>query len=578
MGAPTTEEMKDKFLKTIPDRGISNPRLREELGWTEENYVRIRDILVEEGKVERGRGPGGTVYRVDPRVLGGIIAFKQRTFLGHLKRLQEERGGRVAHARLRELLGWSENDYNDVFERLLQRGKIGKGGGPGGTVYVLEEAVEEAEPIDASDAPRPRNVSTPENDERALLSLLQDHAEGHSRSALQESLGWDDDQYTEVRIRLLNQGLVRHRMGRGGGLALIVPAAAMAASAVIEPTPAPVQPTPTPIQPTPAVASPGPPTPIQPTPAVASPPASVVQRPAEPASPVPAPAPAQAQTAFTATGGTNRTDTHAYRELRDAYADGTVVAFVGAGASLPAGLPTWKTLLERLLEHARDEEFITPAADAEIVDYIKHGHFIDAMSALKYPMGTVEFSSFIRRELGDRDLEPSPLNHALAQLTGRLRAVLTTNIDRLLERAFPQSWNTVVRPSGDLAQQRNMIVKLHGTLDEPNTWIFTREQYEDAYYNHPHYRSYFSTMLHAHHMMFVGYGLDDGDFNQLLAAIRATSRNQPPRHFAFIEASTIRPDRRRKLQDAGIRVISYRAQGRDHGELVQLVRGLAEPR
>src|SRR5688572_32407928 len=123
MGAPTTEEMKDKFLKTIPERGISNPRLREELGWTEENYERIRDLLAEEGKIERGRGPGGTVYRVDPRVLGGIIANKQRMFLTQLKRLQDERGGRVAHGRLRELLGWNENDYREVFERLLQRGK-----------------------------------------------------------------------------------------------------------------------------------------------------------------------------------------------------------------------------------------------------------------------------------------------------------------------------------------------------------------------------------------------------------------------------------------------------------------------
>ena len=84
-------------------------------------------------------------------------------------------------------------------------------------------------------------------------------------------------------------------------------------------------------------------------------------------------------------------------------------------------------------------------------------------------------------------------------------------------------------------------------------------------------------MLHAYHMMFVGYGLDDGDFNQLLASIRATSRNQPPRHFAFIEAGSIRPDRRRKLQDAGIRIIAYRAQDGDHNELVQLVRGLGEP-
>lgn len=562
MGAPTTDEMKDKFLRSIPDRGISNPRLRDELGWTEEKYEKIRDLLVEEGRVERGRGPGGTVYRVDPRVLGGIIASKQRLFVNHLRRLQDERGGRVAHARLREVLGWTELEYGEVFDRLVERGKVGKGGGPGGTVYILEETAadgEGPEPIEASVTRASSSaVGAPANDDNALLRLLGSHAEGCSRSSLQESLGWDDDQYADARARLINRGLVRHRMGRGGGLAMAAPATSSTPPApepsLRSPTPAPAAPIPTSNQP----ARPQPP------------PAPIRQQ----ALPVP-PAIGTANVAPSVAG---RTDAHAYRELRDHYAEGNVVAFVGAGTSLPSGLPSWRVLLDRLLEHARIEELISPAADAEIVDYIKHGYYIDAMSALRHPMGNVEFSSFIRRELNDRDIEPSPLAHALAHLHGRLRAVLTTNIDRLLERAFPQSWSPLVRPTGDLAQQRNVIVKLHGTLDGPDKWIFTREQYEDAYYNHPTYRSYFSTMLHAYHMMFVGYGLDDGDFNQLLASIRATSRNQPPRHFAFIDAASIRPDRRRKLQDAGIRIISYRVQDGDHSELTQLVRELDQSR
>lgn len=551
MGAPTTDEMKEKFLRSIPDRGISNPRLREELKWTEETYERIRDLLAEEGRIERGRGPGGTVYRVDARVLGGIIASKQRTFVNHLRKLQDERGGRVAHGRLRDVLGWTEADYREVFDRLVERGKVGRGGGPGGTTYIIDE--DEDPSVEANVQPAPsRTIVTPANDDNALLRLLGSHAEGCSRSSLQESLGWDDDQYAEARNRLLTQGLVRHRMGRGGGLALAAPP--LPGSSAPAPAPASVPP----LTQAPEPTAPPPPQPV--------PPRST----AAPTRPTEAPA-------FAVMSGAGRADTHAYRELRDAYVEGNVVAFVGAGASLPSGLPSWKVLLDRLLEHARVEELITPAADAEIVDYVQHGHYIDAMSALRHPMGNVEFSSFIRRELNDRDLEPSALAQALAGLHGRLRALLTTNIDRLLERAFPQSWAPLVRPTGDLAQQRNVLVKLHGTLENPSGWIFTREQYEEAYYNHPLYRSYFSTMLHAYHMMFVGYGLDDGDFNQLLASIRATSRNQPPRHFAFIESGSIRPDRRRKLQDAGIRIIAYRAQDGDHSELVQLVRGLGEP-
>jgi len=52
-----------RFLAQVPrdKSAIGNNKLREELGWKEARYVRVRDALVQQGQLEKGRGYGGTV-------------------------------------------------------------------------------------------------------------------------------------------------------------------------------------------------------------------------------------------------------------------------------------------------------------------------------------------------------------------------------------------------------------------------------------------------------------------------------------------------------------------------------------
>lgn len=55
--------LKERFLTLLRESGGSagNGRLQVELGWQDETYRRVRDGLVEEGLVVRGRGRGGSV-------------------------------------------------------------------------------------------------------------------------------------------------------------------------------------------------------------------------------------------------------------------------------------------------------------------------------------------------------------------------------------------------------------------------------------------------------------------------------------------------------------------------------------
>jgi type I restriction enzyme M protein len=49
----------------MPDRKAGNTSLRSQLGWDDDTYERIKDLLVAVGRIEKGRGRGGSVRRID---------------------------------------------------------------------------------------------------------------------------------------------------------------------------------------------------------------------------------------------------------------------------------------------------------------------------------------------------------------------------------------------------------------------------------------------------------------------------------------------------------------------------------
>lgn len=53
----------ERFLEVLAELGGSagNGKLQAELGWQDATYVRVQAALIEEGKIVKGRGRGGSV-------------------------------------------------------------------------------------------------------------------------------------------------------------------------------------------------------------------------------------------------------------------------------------------------------------------------------------------------------------------------------------------------------------------------------------------------------------------------------------------------------------------------------------
>jgi hypothetical protein len=254
-------------------------------------------------------------------------------------------------------------------------------------------------------------------------------------------------------------------------------------------------------------------------------------------------------------------------DLRRVYEKGELIVFVGAGVSRAGGLPALPELAQRLLDRVRGDGRAASLEVQAIERSVQQEKFIEALSALKDPgaLGELEFNIEVSKALDDSDRPIPEVALAIARLGPKLRAVLTTNVDRFLERAFFRTgadWETFTDPPFDLPQAEHYILKLHGTRRHQSTWVFTEEQYDKATFGRPEHRAVFETIFRSSRILFIGYELDDDDFKQTLSTTRALAGESPPEHFALLPGP-VPQHRRTSLEKAGLRLLVYD----DHAEL-----------
>lgn len=63
MARPTIDQDAKTFLSTLRKirAPVGNGFFREHHGWAETRYLRVKELLIEQGKVQRGRGRAGSV-------------------------------------------------------------------------------------------------------------------------------------------------------------------------------------------------------------------------------------------------------------------------------------------------------------------------------------------------------------------------------------------------------------------------------------------------------------------------------------------------------------------------------------
>lgn len=198
-----------------------------------------------------------------------------------------------------------------------------------------------------------------------------------------------------------------------------------------------------------------------------------------------------------------------YCELNRHFAEGYVCTFVGAGLSMGAGLPSWHELLAELSGRIGYE---LPPPKWTTGDAL-----IDAAQAYVNRQGQHSLISHLKDRLDTTGIQPTVAHRALARLP--ISLVFTANFDDLLERAFRDAGKrveVVTRDSSIPFMRRGLdtvnIVKLYGDLDQPDTIVLARQQYESYFLQRPQMVKLLETELARSDMLYLGWSGSDPYF------------------------------------------------------------------
>ncbi|OZD61057.1 hypothetical protein CH263_19475 [Rhodococcus sp. 06-1059B-a] len=191
--------------------------------------------------------------------------------------------------------------------------------------------------------------------------------------------------------------------------------------------------------------------------------------------------------------------------------------------------------------------------------------FLDAAQIIRSKLTSQEYSRVLAREF--RSIETGLLHESVLRLDQRV--VMTTNYDSAYEDLCTRGdgrdgysvLNYYDRGLGNrLRSPMRLILKLHGSVKQPEHTVLTRSDYFRAKAENPRFFSLVQSLFATNTLLFIGYSLSDPDI-QLLLETSSIGRDDSYRHYAVVPAGTHEAVSRAMSESYGINLIEYDSIG-----------------
>ncbi|HEY3489801.1 MAG TPA: SIR2 family protein [Candidatus Deferrimicrobiaceae bacterium] len=295
--------------------------------------------------------------------------------------------------------------------------------------------------------------------------------------------------------------------------------------------------------------------------------------------------------------------------LREAAQRGTLIPFVGAGASILAGCPGWAEFADGALSHFVAHGMFTYSQ----LDQIKHLNprvkLSLAMALQKEHKLPIDFRKLLHPK-GRVSDDGEKLYGSLSRL-GKI--FVTTNYDEWLDEEIAGPGLTlgaVPNPAAPLVNrerkvihnvndliparlnQPGTVIHLHGSLLAPDDMVMTTQDYVRHYANdrlsgdtgtENRVLTFLEYLFEKKTVLFVGYGLEELEILEyVILKARRLSGTGPPeaKHFMLQgffshEQELMRSLKRYYLEACGIELLPYLRDHRDWRQLLEVLEAFA---
>lgn len=285
-------------------------------------------------------------------------------------------------------------------------------------------------------------------------------------------------------------------------------------------------------------------------------------------------------------------------EAYKVFSKGPNTLFLGAGVSMSAGLPSWKKLLEGLLDIAHK--------NGKVFDHSYYGDLFEQCGFSSIIMGRLVQNLFDNdKDKMDRAIREvfyqdrtnissfaiDVICEIIAERKELVQGVITYNYDDLIEQGLDRrkvnNYSVCENNEPDIAFP---ICHVHGLLPQkaliPSTIVLSEKEYHDIYRRSFHWSNV--EQLHAlqrTNCFFIGLSMTDPNLRRLLDIAQGEheKRSLEMRHFAFLDKKSIgffKSDKEKeeyiKLQesifrDLGVGIIWYDNYENLPKELMKLI-------
>lgn len=235
-----------------------------------------------------------------------------------------------------------------------------------------------------------------------------------------------------------------------------------------------------------------------------------------------------------------------YQQMRDLLFGGRMVAFVGAGCSVPLGYPTWTGLIRKMLEKCIVRDQLRESRWRRLINALTEKAGEQLLTLADECKKTLDIDYF---ELLEEEFAPKPEKKHTREHEYLFKLpfhrFITSNYDPCLDyalsairddlnKSFDYKDDRMARFAIHGDETRNLIFHCHGRHRPSQEIILTESDYQEHYEKRPDYTQILRALFLSSNVLFVGFSLSDADFGQIPRQLAALFDHRGPKHFAVL--------------------------------------------